>query len=107
MTDRPLPGEGVEESLLNRINELRTENERLRANNERLLKAAYGLQDDVEALQQQRAELILKNERLRAALQGIADNPDPLDGKCYCRWSKGVARQAIGLSAEAPPQQPA
>jgi hypothetical protein len=35
-------------------------------------------------------------ERLRAALQGIADNPDPLEGKCYCRWSQGVARQALG-----------
>jgi len=53
-----------------RIAHLEAENERLRANNERLLKAAYGLQDDVEALQQQRAELILKIERLRAGAQG-------------------------------------
>jgi len=33
---------------------------RLKAVNERLLKATRGLQDDVEALQQQRAELIQK-----------------------------------------------
>jgi len=36
-----------------------------------------------------------ENERLRTALQGIADNPDPLQGKCYCRWSQSVAREAL------------
>lgn len=43
-------------------------------------------------------ELRAEVERLRAALQGIADNPDPLEGKCYCRWSSGVARQALSQS---------
>jgi len=44
------------------------------------------------------SDLRAENDLLRAALQGIADNPDPLEGKCYCRWSKGVAQQALGHS---------
>ena len=65
-----LPDDSIADRTRGEVRALRAENERLRANNERLLKAAYGLQDDVEALQQQRAELILKIERLRAGAQG-------------------------------------
>ena len=34
-------------------------------------------------------------ERLRQALQAVADTPDPMRGGCHCRWSQGVARQAL------------
>ena len=41
------------------------------------------------------ARLRQEIKRLRAALQSIADNPDPLEGKCYCRWSTAVAKQVL------------
>lgn len=55
----------------------------------------------LSACEQENRQLRTEVERLRQALQGIANNPDPLEGKCYCRWSQGVARQALAGSNHA------
>jgi len=85
-----LPDDSIADRTRGEVRALRAENERLRANNERLLKAAYGLQDDVEALQQQRAELILKIERLRKDMEELtlildSHRTKPTDGS-LSRW---------------------
>jgi chromosome segregation ATPase len=85
-----------------RIRDLRAEVEGLASDNDWAAKEIIKLHGQIARLRELYGAAMdglnqkdIEAERLRTALQGIADNPDPLEGKCYCRWSQRVARQAL------------